>query len=331
VENSKAVILDHCGRVDQAGKCLQRALEHMARKDDPSLRAQVLANLGVNLHRRGQNREALTTLRSSLALMESIPSLFGQVGKIHNIMGAIFMREGEYEASLEELTLAVENYRKVGNRNALGMVLGNRATLDYMMGNKSRAVDSWQEALAIRRRVGDPRGVATTLGNLAEAFYREGEPDRAAAMTEEALEIARRAGDRVCAASALVTLGRIALLKGALSDAGGYLEAAYGELEGIQDLYERIVPACLAVHLQLARDPGGSRALEPLLEECRRLRLDTAGEKDPGLKAALAAAAAAAEGRPLVMGRLPRDFTREQALFLDRRGCWPEGIPLPEH
>ena len=64
------------------------------------------------------------------------------------------------------------------------------------LGQVERAIDSYEQALAIAREIGDRRGEGADLGNLGNAYADLGQVERAIDSYEQALAIAREIGDR---------------------------------------------------------------------------------------------------------------------------------------
>jgi len=64
------------------------------------------------------------------------------------------------------------------------------------LGEVRRAIEYYEQALAIFREIGDRRGEGNDLGNLGNAYAALGEVRRAVGYYEQALEIDREVGDR---------------------------------------------------------------------------------------------------------------------------------------
>jgi tetratricopeptide (TPR) repeat protein len=90
--------------------------------------------------------------------------------------------------------------RQMAEANALGT---SYATL----GQTGRAIEHYQEALAIARETGDHGVESTALGNLGNSYLTLGQTGRAVEQYQQALAIARETGDRGIEGSALGSLG----------------------------------------------------------------------------------------------------------------------------
>ena len=91
-------------------------------------------------------------------------------------------------------------YGQMATANALG-------TSYAALGQTGRAIEHYQQALAIARETGDRSIESTELGNLGNSYSTLGQTGRAVEYYEQALAIARETGDRGIEGSALGSLG----------------------------------------------------------------------------------------------------------------------------
>jgi tetratricopeptide (TPR) repeat protein len=108
----------------------------------------------------------------------------------------------------------------------------------YLLGQFTRAIDLYEQALAIARETGDRDGEATALGNLANGYADLGQIPRSVELYEQALAIARETGDRQGEATHLGNL------------AGSY--ADLGQIPRAIDLYEQ----ALAIDREIGNRAG---------------------------------------------------------------------------
>jgi len=105
------------------------------------------------------------------------------------------------------LEAALEAARRLGDREAEGIHLGNLGLAYADLGDPRRAIGFYEQTLQIHREIGDRRGEGNALGNLGTAYHTLGDPRRAIGFYEQALEIAREIGDRRGEGNALGNLG----------------------------------------------------------------------------------------------------------------------------
>jgi len=86
--------------------------------------------------------------------------------------------------------------------------------LAFGKGDLARAVELFEESLALYRESGDEGGVAIVVVQLGQIARTRGEHGRAAALSAEGLALSRNLGDRMGAAIALNTLGCVERQRG---------------------------------------------------------------------------------------------------------------------
>ena len=77
-----------------------------------------------------------------------------------------------------------------GEANALNNIGGTYNAF----GETRRALDPFQQALAIHRQMGNRKGEATTLNNMGTAYSRLGDGERALELYKQALPAFRACG-----------------------------------------------------------------------------------------------------------------------------------------
>jgi len=107
------------------------------------------------------------------------------------------------EKALECYEQALAIAREDWRQKGEGTHLGNLGTAHYALGETRKALECHEQALAIAREIGDRRGEGTHLGNLGIAHYALGETRKALECHEQALAIAREMGDRTGEGDAL--------------------------------------------------------------------------------------------------------------------------------
>ncbi|MFI5353016.1 MAG: tetratricopeptide repeat protein [Candidatus Binatales bacterium] len=108
---------------------------------------------------------------------------------------------------IDWLDAALGAARRLGDRGAEGVSLGNLGIAYDALGDHRRAIEFYEQRLAIARETGDRPGEASGSGNLGLACYALGEYRRAIEFYEQYLAIAREIGDRRGEGNALGNLG----------------------------------------------------------------------------------------------------------------------------
>jgi tetratricopeptide (TPR) repeat protein len=104
----------------------------------------------------------------------------------------------------EALVVAAQ---RLGRKDAEGMALGNLGNAYRHLGQVERAIDYYEQYLAIARELGDRRGERNSLGNLGGTYHLLGQIGRAIDYYEQTLAITRELGDRRGEGTSLCNLG----------------------------------------------------------------------------------------------------------------------------
>jgi tetratricopeptide (TPR) repeat protein len=122
-------------------------------------------------------------------------------------LGIAFSLAGETRRAIELYEQALAIARETGDRQGEGIHLGNLGLCHADLGETRRAIDLHGQALAIAREVGDRQGEGIDLGNLGIRYADLGETARAIDLHEQALAIARETGNRQGEGLQLTNLG----------------------------------------------------------------------------------------------------------------------------
>ena len=114
---------------------------------------------------------------------------------------------GQFTRAIDIFEQALAIARETGDREGEAIDLSNLGNCYADLGQIPRAIELYEQALAIARETGDREGEATCLGNLANSYSDLGQIPRAIDLYEQALAIAREIGDRAGEASHLGNLG----------------------------------------------------------------------------------------------------------------------------
>jgi len=100
---------------------------------------------------------------------------------------------GHGREAVRLLGWAAEAARRLGDRRGEGNRLGNLGNAYSALGEVGRAIEYYEQALAIAREIGDRRGVAFRCWNLG-LLYEESDPARAAELMQVCVDYEREIG-----------------------------------------------------------------------------------------------------------------------------------------
>jgi tetratricopeptide (TPR) repeat protein len=124
---------------------------------------------------------------------------------------AFWMGDGARGRALLESALA--EFRRQGNRMAVGFVLHNLGFVAHGLGDHSASLACYEERLAIAREVGFRMGIGEALGGLGDLELDRGDLDAARARLTEGLRIHRDLGNRREIAHVLECVAGLAALR----------------------------------------------------------------------------------------------------------------------
>ncbi len=103
-------------------------------------------------------------------------------------------RAGDLAGAADAQLRALKIYRETGNRNNEAWALNHYAATLAALGERSRALTLYQQALAMNRELNKPDDEAIALEGLGECHLATSEDELAAAHLEQALDIFQRLG-----------------------------------------------------------------------------------------------------------------------------------------
>ena len=186
-------------------------------ESDPDAALGLAGALGWFWLSRGLVREGAGRL--SAALAASGATGVGRA-RARTAYGALMARLHDAAVGIAELDEAVELWRELGDLDELASALDSLGwPLVYDAGDDARALEAFEESLAIRRELGDESGATRALVGIAQVLVAIGETERAETISRDLLE--RSVGDRRTEHFAYHFLADCALIRGDPASAGG--------------------------------------------------------------------------------------------------------------
>lgn len=194
--------IDH----DNLRAALGWALEH-----DSETALALAASLGGFWRRRGYISEGRDWLQRALNQCENL-SLTRAKALVR--LGDLVNIQGERDLALSQHAASLSLSRQLDD--PLGIALALRSIgWFYVQIDKPRAIQTFEESLAIFRSLDDVRRVAQMLGDLAQLVFEEYADDgRARRYVQESLTLAKKIGDIRCVVQSLNIEAQLAGLQG---------------------------------------------------------------------------------------------------------------------
>lgn len=151
-------------------------------------------------------------------------------------MGSIHSRLGDYQRAIDFYEQALAIDREIENRHDEAIILDNIGVTLDRMGDYEKALAYHQQALAILQELDEPFDEAVTLNNIGMTYKSLMDLDRALSYFEQALAIRQRIGDRAGVAVSLNTIGGVQSAMDDYQAAQAYYEQALEIRREIGDL-----------------------------------------------------------------------------------------------
>jgi tetratricopeptide (TPR) repeat protein len=235
---------------------LEAALAAARRLEDRSAEGKYLGMLGLAHRDLGLTEQAIEYYEQALAISREIRAASTKgspewtegrriEGSDLGGLGSVYRALGLTEQAIEYLEQALAIAREIcaastkgspewtAGRRKEGVWLAELGNAYYSPGQVERAIEYYQQALAVSSEIGDRRNEGTWLGNLGLAYSDLGLTEQAIEYYQQALAITREIGDRRGEGHHLGNLGV------AYRDLG-QVEQARACLEGALAIFEEI-------------------------------------------------------------------------------------------
>jgi predicted ATPase/class 3 adenylate cyclase len=292
--------LDACGRVEEAARCLDEALDRarvagdrrveggvwvalgelhatMARVDDAwsshvaaleiarslgdaALQCAALNGLGTACIDRGDTQRAREHYQEALQIAHAAGDRRWECGLLGNL-GGLCMNEGRLAEAEMHLQQELLIARELGSRDWEGSALCNLGALHHMRGGLVESQQASAAALEITRALGHRRMESVVLCNLGLVGVERGEWSQAAEHYESALALARELEDRRSEGLYQGYLGQLRGRQGRIDDAREHIADGLKRLEQVADRYSFGLVLCHRAELEhCAGDVEAARA-----------------------------------------------------------------------
>ncbi|OQY52113.1 MAG: hypothetical protein B6247_17800 [Candidatus Parabeggiatoa sp. nov. 2] len=124
-------------------------------------------------------------------------------------IGVVYTKLGDYPKALDFFQQALAIFRDIGDKSGQGKVLTNIGVVYKNLGDYPKALDFFQQALAIFRDIGDKSGQGTNLGNIGSVHLSLGDYPKALDYYQHALAIRQAIGDKRGEGAALTNIGLV--------------------------------------------------------------------------------------------------------------------------
>jgi tetratricopeptide (TPR) repeat protein len=136
-----------------------------------------------------------------------------------NEIGLAYSAMGDKTRALEFYQQKLPLARLLSDDNSLAVTFTNIGAVHDALGNKPEALRNYQAALPIKQKLGDKKGTAVTLNNIGGIHRSAADYPKALEILHQSLQISREVGDRRLQAATLTNIG------GTYYEMGDYTQA----------------------------------------------------------------------------------------------------------
>lgn len=256
-----------------ARTCWEQSLAIRRALGDKQGEANCLSNLVAVYDGLGDLGQAKNYGQEALALYQTIGDRRGEARALSNVAGPLHAL-GDLVAARQHYERALALWQAIDDRWGQALVANNLGLVLCDWGDYMAARRYCQQALTISRMIGDRPGEGYSLTSLALALEGLGEWEQAAAAYQEAAALRRELGQPALAIDDIAGLARVALRRGQIEQALGYVEESLAwisanGIEGIEYPLRVYLTAAdvLTAAGQSARAAGALASAQALLQE----------------------------------------------------------------
>jgi CHAT domain-containing protein len=208
-ELGNAILLDNKQPPEDSLNFYLKALEVAGYVNDPLLTAGLLLNEGNSYRISGNNEASLDAYDRSVAIYAKHPGSPKDLGRIYGARAVVRKDLGDFDGSLDDGHIALENYRKIGDEVGMARSLNNLGNTEHAMGNATEARNLFEEGLRLARAQHQRLGEAYLLNNIADTYLQQDNAALAIDYCLQAIKIKEELGSKDDLITSLANLVRV--------------------------------------------------------------------------------------------------------------------------
>jgi diguanylate cyclase (GGDEF)-like protein len=228
------------GDIAKAGEFLNQAVQIAKTAKDDEMLANALYSRGALVGIQGNFANGLADLQEAQGLFERL-HMPQHALTVHNNIAILYSRMGDYSKALEIYVMTLKGQRKAGMRRDTALTLHNIGRTNEHLAQWDKALQAFNESLAISRDLQYARGQAYALRGIAAATAAQGDAHAALQMLDEASSLQKQISDASLAARIQLARGKILHQLNRLNESTVALEQArtyYTQANAMIDLGE---------------------------------------------------------------------------------------------
>jgi tetratricopeptide (TPR) repeat protein len=256
------------GRIDDAIRCIERALAIAREIDDSANEGVWLGNLAVCYSDMGQTSHAIKLYEQALAIFREVRDRSSEGSALGGLANC-YSDLGRTERAIELYEQALVIARETRSRSSEAAWLGNLGNRYSEMDQTPRAIEFYEQALVIAREIGDRSVEGYLLQNLSESFADEARYDRAVEYASAAVTISAELQEPRLGSPSCGSLARTHLLAAEYPKARAAIEAARLYYSPENNFYVHVLGGVIA--LNQGDRPAAEQMLMATITEANRM------------------------------------------------------------
>ena len=157
----------------------------------------------------GNPQQAMTFYHQALEFCTEENAQPDAKASIFNQMALIYDNQGQVEKAIELYQQSLALNEEIGNVQGKASTLHNLAVIYEEQGQVEQAIDLYQQSLAISEKFGNVQDKATTLHSMATNYAKQGQVEQAIELFQQSLVIEEQIGSAEGKAVTLWWLGKL--------------------------------------------------------------------------------------------------------------------------
>ena len=187
----------------------------------------------------GEVHAAFDLLNTALTAALPDPAADPESAKVQSSirfeLAGVYITNGDLDRALQLYEESLALKEQLGDKQGKAASLHQMAAVFLTRGDLDRALQLYEESTELSEQLGDKKGKAASLSNMAQVFLTRGDLDRALQLYEESLALLEQLGDKKGKAASLHQMAAVFLTRGDLDRALQLYEESLALLEQLGD------------------------------------------------------------------------------------------------
>jgi CHAT domain-containing protein/tetratricopeptide (TPR) repeat protein len=223
--SSIGIVYFKLGEIQKSLDFYNQALEIQRAEKDTDAQARTLQRIGLRYSALGDSQQALAAYNQALELQREKKDLAGQAYTLSSI-GSLYYSLGQYQLAMDSYNQALELQQAAqGNLSGTALSFNLTQQADILtgiadtygseaLGDPAKALDFYNQALALYQKAGKRHGEAVVLSLISYAYNQLGEKQKALDVLNQALVLSRAISDPTREANTLSDIADIYISMG---------------------------------------------------------------------------------------------------------------------